>query len=157
MRILYSDQPRFRPEESGQSIFLAGPTPRESGTPSWRPDAIDRLRQLDFTGYVLIPERSDWSVQFDYVDQTEWEFAGLENAGCIVFWIPRKMETMPALTTNVEFGRYCHRKNVVYGRPEEADNIRYLDWLFQRVNPEKGNGPFSTLHETLEQAVRILS
>ena len=54
MNVVFSDQTL---ELSQPSIFLAGPSPRSSGVPSWRPQALDLLRALGFSGTVLVPER----------------------------------------------------------------------------------------------------
>src|SRR5581483_11776507 len=98
----------YTPEEivTHRSIFLAGPTPRSSHVKSWRPEAINILRESNFSGTVLVPERRDWTVKFDYIEQVEWEWKGLEDCSIIVFWVPRDLQTMPAFTTNVEFGSY---------------------------------------------------
>lgn len=129
LKILYSDDEIFDGKDA--SIFLAGPSPRKSDVQSWRPKAIEILKEAGFEGTILVPERKDWSVQFDYIDQVKWEQAGLKLASIIVFWVPRNMETMLGLTTNVEFGYWVSKspKRVVYGRPHGAANTRYLDWL----------------------------
>jgi hypothetical protein len=131
MNELYSDQPPFKGTE--KSIFLAGPTPRNPEVPSWRPEALKILEELKFEGTVLIPERQDGSSKIDYIDQVEWEAYGLRLCSVIVFWVPRNMTTMPALTTNVEFGYWMAKSSerIVYGRPQNAESCRYLDWLFQ--------------------------
>ena len=151
MQVRYSDEPVF---SDGLSIFLAGPTPRSKDTKSWRPEAVQILKELGFKGTVLVPERKDWSIQFDYTDQVDWEFAGLATSTVIVFWVPRDMTTMPALTTNVEFGFWTALKPgaVVYGRPDNAASVRYLDWMYGRV---AGKEPLQTLGETLRVAVEL--
>src|SRR5262249_18318687 len=103
MNVVYADQV---PEIQHPSIFLAGPTPRRADVRSWRPEALEVLRDLGFSGTVLVPERRDWAVRFSYLDQVEWEYAGLEACSVLAFWVPREMETLPGFTTNVEFGRY---------------------------------------------------
>ena len=151
MQTRYADEPSF---EGGLSIFLAGPTPRNKDVKSWRPTAIELLRdQLNFAGTVLIPERKDWSAKFDYTDQTEWEAAGLKHATAIVFWVPRQMDVMPALTTNVEFGFWMARapEKVLYGRPDSAVYVRYLDWMYAKYTGGKTHA--TTLEETLRNAV----
>jgi hypothetical protein len=42
---------------------------------------------------VLVPERRDWSVRFDYLDQVEWEYRGLETCSILAFWVPRNLDT----------------------------------------------------------------
>jgi hypothetical protein len=170
MRTLHSDEERFG---GGPSIFLAGPTPRwvrrswlgsvwhgvltklglRSEVTSWRPEAVRILRELGFQGTVLIPERTDWLAQFDYTDQTEWEDAGLSGSTVTIFWVPREMKSMPALTTNVEFGEWIARTpdKVLYGRPKKAEHIRYLDWKYKKLT---GRTPSKTLENLLREAVR---
>jgi Nucleoside 2-deoxyribosyltransferase like len=150
MQSVYSDQePSFEPP----SIFLAGPTPRTDQVASWRIQALAHLQALDFAGTVLIPERHDWLSLFDYTEQVEWEFACLEAATVIVFWIPRDLVLLPGFTTNVEFGRYVSSGRCVYGRPDSAPRNRYLDWLYQKLT---GEAPHTSLHGTLNAAVRRL-
>jgi hypothetical protein len=115
----------------GKSLFLAGPTPRSADVQSWRPEALDLLGQLHFKGTVLIPERRDWTTKFEYNEQVEWEWQGLENCDAIVFWIPRNLKTgVFGLTTNIEFGMYVKSGKIRYGRPDSADNVSYLDSLY---------------------------
>jgi hypothetical protein len=147
VNVVYSDQPvvTARP-----SLFLAGPTPRSSDVPSWRPEAVELLRGLGFRGTVLVPERRDWAAKFDYADQVEWEFAGLEGCSAVVFWVPRRVPDLAGFTTNVEFGRYVGSGRCVYGRPDGAAHTRYLDWLYAKVT---GRRPEPTLLATLTAAV----
>src|SRR4051812_6654080 len=128
MKVFYSDQSLDVVDWKVPSLFLAGPTPRNKNVPSWRPEALTILESLNYNGQVLIPERGDWKSLIEYTHQVEWEDTGLLNACRIVFWVPRNMETMPALTTNVEFGRFYQDLRMIYGRPDDADHIRYLDW-----------------------------
>lgn len=150
MEVLFADQPQV---VRHPSLFLAGPTPRSAGVASWRPETLDILRRLGFAGVVLVPERRDWSVKFDYLDQVEWEYAGLEACSALVFWVPRDVETLPGFTTNVEFGRYVGSGRLVYGRPESAPHTRYLDWLYRKLT---GRQPQATLEDTLRAALALL-
>src|SRR5262249_3615338 len=130
MKVVYADDALdVRPP----SIFLVGPTPRTPEVRSWRPEALDVLRELGFAGMVLVPERRDWSVTFSYLDQVEWEYAGLEACTVLAFWVPRDVPTLPGFTTNVEFGRYVGSGRCVYGRPDDAPHTRYLDWLYRKL------------------------
>lgn len=150
MRIRFADQDLVI---TAPSLFLAGPTPRESTVTSWRLDALKLLEQLNFRGTVLVPERQDWQTRFDYQDQVEWEYAALEQASVIVFWIPRDLVHLPGFTTNVEFGRYVGTKRCVYGRPPNAPKTQYLDWLYEKL---QGQAPCESLDQTLKQALTCL-
>ncbi|MCX4248372.1 MAG: nucleoside 2-deoxyribosyltransferase domain-containing protein [Bacilli bacterium] len=149
MIINYSDQEVIKGEKS---IFLAGPTPRGENIISWRTDACEILKQFDFDGVVYVPEYSTWKPKEDYVDQAMWERIALINATVILFWIPRKLPDMAAFTTNVEFGYWLHSGKVIYGRPNDASKIKYLDWLY-RLDYDKN--PYETLQSLLEASVEL--
>jgi hypothetical protein len=85
---------------------------------------LDLLRGLGFAGTVLVPERRDWPAKFNYLDQVEWEYAGLEGCTVIAFWVPRDLQSLPGFTTNVEFGRYVGSGRCVYSRPDGAPHTR---------------------------------
>ena len=150
MQVIYSDQTHHGFDNS---IMLCGPTPRRSDVLSWRPEAISILEELNFSGKVFVPERLDWSVKFDYVDQILWERKALDECSVIVFWVPRNMETMPALTTNIEFGYYMASspERVLFGRPPTSVHNGYLDWLFH--NRKENSKIHDSLETLLEEAV----
>lgn len=148
MHVCYAKQDP--PKSWAHAIFLAGPTPRDSETPSWRPEALRLLEEAGYDGVVFVPESADGQFKGSYTDQVEWEERGLEMADRIVFWVPRDLRTMPAFTTNVEFGRYVQSGKVILGRPDGAPKTRYLDWL-----GEKNDVPiFETLKATLAEATK---
>lgn len=136
-----------------KSIFLAGPTPRpgKNGEPrplSWRPEAIELLRELGFTGTVFVPEDADWSPKFSYDDQVDWELQALNAATVVVFWIPRT-ELMPAFTTNVEYGMFISKPNTIVGAPPEAEKMKYLQHLADIYHKEV----YTDLRTTLAVAI----
>jgi len=127
-------------------IFLAGPTPRSADVKSWRPEAIEWFEKYMFFGSLFIPEtRGD--EPFDWERQVAWEEEGLARAKAIMFWVPREMKTMPALTTNIEFGMHLKSGKVVLGTPSEAQAVRYM-----RHYAEKYLIP---TEDTLEDTVKI--
>lgn len=152
MTVIYSDQ--ILPEDLTSSIFLAGPTPRDKITKSWRPEAIQILTDSGFTGKVFIPEHKDPNVGYDYLTQVEWEQKALENSTAIVFWVPRDLKTMPAMTTNVEFGIYHKQPNVFYGRPNSAPKCGYLDFCYKK---ERGKDAYETMESTLMAAASFVN
>ena len=105
-----------------------------------------------FDGIVLIPERREWNVGFDYLEQVEWEYTGLELADVLLFWIPRDLNYFPGFTTNVEFGRYVGSGRMVYGRPDGRLHNRYLDWLYLKVS---GLSPHTNLADTIRDAIHL--
>ena len=136
----------------GPSIFLAGPTPRSADVPSWRPKAFELLEELGFEGTVFAPEDSKFSPRFDYMDQVEWEEAGLTRADVIVFWVPRELKTMPGFTTNIEWGRWCDSGKVVLGAPVDAPKLAYMRYYATKLNVPQAD----TLKGTLQAALQLL-
>ena len=152
MIINYSDQPVLTAKKS---VFLAGPTPRCKDVPSWRPTACRYLEDLFFDGIVYVPEFSTGKVQFNYDNQVEWEWEALEKASIIAFWVPRnKSIDMLGLTTNIEFGYYVRDSKVLYGRPDNADTIRYMDKLYKRHH---NRIIYNDLFELCNSVVTLLS
>lgn len=149
MIINYSDQEVIKGKKS---IFLAGPTPRGENAISWRTEACQTLKNLDFDGIIYVPEYSTWKPKEDYVDQAMWEREALTSATVILFWVPRKLPDMPAFTTNVEFGYWLHSGKVIYGRPDDASKITYLDWLYQTDYHQK---PYTDLESLLKASVEL--
>ncbi len=147
--INYSDEEVIHGKKG---IFLAGPTPRDKNIISWRIDAIEELKEFGFEGVIYSPENSDGSPKADYVDQAVWEREALSEASVIVFWIPRELETMPAFTTNVEFGYWINRNKIVYGRPDNARKTKYLDWLYDVDYMEK---PYNNLSALLKRSITL--
>ena len=82
MKINYSDE---NVSDNIESIFLAGPTPRDTETISWREEAIRILEHLNYEGLVYVPERKNDDHNFDYDNQVEWEREALYKAKTIDF------------------------------------------------------------------------
>jgi len=136
MNIYYSDM--ALPKMLGKSIFLAGPTPRDDSTKSWRVEAVDILEEMGYDGTVCIPERSTGWAGVDYCEQVEWEHEALSKCDSIMFWIPRNIDGgMPGFTTNIEFGIHFDSIKTFYGRPILADKTRYLDHIYMKVHPDR--------------------
>ena len=149
----YSNYPVIK-DSNKSSIFLAGPTPRSSEVISWRNEAINILKQLDYNGIIYIPECDFLNSNFDYTTQVEWEWEAMEYADIILFWVPRSKE-LPGFTTNVEFGYWLgkNRQKVYYGRPDEAINNRYLDALYFKLNKRQ---PFNSLFGLIYDIIHVL-
>lgn len=133
MEVIYAQTPV---KTDKPSIFLAGPTPRDKDVPSWRPDMLEYLR--DFDGYVFVPEFESEvfeSEGFDYDAQVEWEHEALSASTTIIFWIPRDMATMPALTTNDEWGYWKAKapEKLVLGFPKGTDKVRYQEYWANKL------------------------
>lgn len=132
-----------------ESIFLAGPTPRDENGTDWRPGAIDLFERhltSDITLFVPAPFVDKYPEREQNYDcQIRWEDQALNFADVILFWVPRELNHMPAFTTNVEFGAWIKSGKVVYGRPDDAPKCGYLDW-HARKN-------FVPIRETLNQTI----
>lgn len=146
MQIVYSDQQL--PNKSLKTIFLAGPTPRDKETASWRDEAIQIFKDLNYDGTIFIPERSD-GVYSDYIEQIDWELSAMKRADIILFWIPRELNNMPGFTTNVEFGSWVDSGKAVVGFPLDAEKVRYLEELAKRSEVVC----HSTLEDTIKNAI----
>ena len=153
MKINYSDEEVLKGEKS---IFLAGPTPRSKNVETWRNEAIEILKTLEFNGIVYVPERNFDDRTFNYDDQVEWEKEALHNSDIIVFWVPRSLPDMPAFTTNIEFGYWLAKDSdkVIYGRPDNSEKNRYLDWLYET---ETNRLPINNLTNILESAINVVN
>lgn len=152
MRVVYARE--AMPTVGTASIFLAGPSPRGTGVPSWRPEALAILETLGFDGHVYVPEpRSGVWDKIDPAGKTEqiiWEDTALERSDVVVFWIPRDLENLPGLTTNDEWGRWKESGKVVLGTPPGAPHTNY-----QRHYAKTLSIPmFDTLADTLAGAVK---
>ena len=150
--VIYAQEP-FLADTGQPEIFLAGPTPRHPGMSSWRPDAMRLLREQGFDDIILNPEpRNGTFGDFDYTAQIDWEWAGLDRAHIILFWVPRQLDTIPAFTTNVEFGMWCRSGKVVFGGPPAAPKNKYL----RRTAELLGIPVAHTLQQTVENALQLL-
>lgn len=141
-------------EEGQVSIFLAGPTPRSKKIISWRNDAIKILNKFEYNGVVFIPEEREGKIRDDYINQADWEYEALSNSDLIIFWVPRSLPEMPAFTTNIEFGLWIRSGKILYGRPDNAKKIRYLDWLYNKLLFKK---PINNLEDLLKECIANLN
>lgn len=148
MILVYSGE--NAPQEMRKSIFLAGPTPREVSVKSWRPEAIEILRRLNYDGVVFVPEFRNGGQVICYDGQVEWEERYLNMADCILFWIPRDMKTMPALTTNTEWGVWCDSGKVVFGAPDNAEKVDYQRYYAQKLLVPASNNLEDTIRFAIE-------
>lgn len=140
------------------SIFLAGPSHRDwdayERDDHWRIEATYILEELGFPGTVFSPEPFTVALpdETDYElrkRQIAWEHQHLELATVVAFWVPRNMQTLPGLTTNIEFGEYLRSGKIILGYPPGAERMQYLD-----IRAQQHNVPIRhTLAETMKCAV----
>src|SRR5205823_12229976 len=152
MQVVYARQDHAN--AARPALFLAGPTPRSPEVSSWRPDALRLLDELLFPGAVFVPEDAGTGgLSVSYEEQVRWEWACLERAEAIVFWVPRELTTLPGFITNIEFGLYCRSGKVLLGYPLGAPKMRYLTMLAGSCNIPV----FHDLSDLLRGAVARLS
>ena len=147
------------------SIFLAGPTVRgnQPHLTSWRYDAIEIFKELNFNGSLIVPEftsKTESDKGKNWVPM--WEYNGLKSCDTILFWIPRTRELI-GLTTNWEQG-YWMGKNIakcVYGRPDESFRNNYNDLMWKQIikeyneinNNKLVDIIYKTLYNTINKAI----
>lgn len=167
MQVVYAREPF--PDRWTKSVFLAGPTPRGDGTPSWRPEALRILEELGFDGVVFVPEDRDITgcaiTPENYKPQILWEDEGLNRADVVIFWVARDLTLvpkekpddpdemkMPAFTTNIEWGEYFDSGKVALGYPQETPKVGYF-----RTKAEWLGVPIAhTLEATVAQALAMI-
>ena len=147
------------PQSYNASIFLVGPTPRTNEVKSWRPKALKALseayknQQLEIVVFIPEPRNGVYSSNY-IIKQVEWEKQHLEMADAILAWVPRDMNTsLTGLTTNIEFGKYVESGKLFYGRPDNAEHIRYLDWMYANVT---GRQPLNSLAALTDEITTYL-
>ena len=136
---------------------MAGPTPRSDDVESWRPEAIEVIKKFGITKTIYIPEARDGKSWPDYDDNFEWELSALKRASNILFWVPRDMETMPALTTNVEFGYWvaeCPEKCYL-GYPTDCPGVKKNRYLVKLYEMFAKDGPCHTLEDLVAKIIKI--
>lgn len=148
------------------TVFLAGPTVRgnQPHLISWRFEASRLFKQKGFWGNIIIPEFTDKTESDKYrYDIPVWEFNGLSKCHIIMFWIPRTRELI-GLTTNHEHGYWMARERgkVIYGRPDDAYRVSYLDIMWAEDAKRRGEEVggihipcpiYNTLEKTVEAAM----
>ena len=111
-----------------------------------------KLKNTPIQTGTTIPEFADKTESDKYrYDIPVWEFNGLSKSNVIVFWIPRTRELI-GLTTNHEHGYWMgrDRSKVVYGRPDDAYRVTYLDIMWvEDLNEQGQNAPFTILWKKL--------
>lgn len=150
-----------RLENVRNSIFLAGPCPREDFSDDWRLEAFATLDRLGFEGVAITPTNENYGKMmsdFSMSDgealakQTRWESDAMHLASAIVMWIPRSPEH-PARTTNIEFGEWYREPRVFVGWPDGAEHNEYIQVKLM----DSGKSRHCTLESLLAAAVLSLN
>lgn len=133
------------------SVFLAGPCPRDPAVKDWRGEFIALLDAKAKEANVVIDVLNPTNRHFDdanYVKQLDWEHEGLAMSSIAVFWVPRT-EQNPAFTTNVEFGEWFQSDKCICGGPKDGWKNRYLEQRFNSI----GNKWLYSLEEMVNAVV----
>jgi nucleoside 2-deoxyribosyltransferase len=121
----------------------------------WRYRSIQLLESFGYDGVLFIPEynpNNPDAHNIEYEDQIQWELDAMNMADVIVFFVPRSLDSLPAFTTNVEFGYWLRSGKIVFGDTPHAEKNRYLKDLMgidQAGTPQKG------LVETIRKATQL--
>ncbi|MET3987574.1 nucleoside 2-deoxyribosyltransferase domain-containing protein [Streptomyces sp. PvR034] len=117
------------PASWAAAVYLCGPTPVDPAEPSWRPDAVAALRAAwAGTGrlVVFLPEPAPGGGYPPYAAQIAWEEEAMRRSDAILFWIPRDMERLPGLVSNIKWGAWSGSGRAVLGAPPQAERMAYL-------------------------------
>lgn len=157
MNVIRYEIPIEQIDFSLPTVFLAGPTVRGNQLHliSWRFGAIKLFEERRFDGNLIVPEFTDRTESDKYrYDLPVWEFGGLTKCHVILFWVPRTRELI-GLTTNHEFGYWMarSRNKMVYGRPDDAYRIKYLDIMWVEDSKRTGVAVACPIYDTLEKTV----
>ena len=152
-----TDKNTFKDYTDKPIIILAGPTVRgnQPHLTSWRFEAIEEFKKQGFDGTLIVPEFNNKTESDKHrPDIPLWEYEGLKIADCILFWIPRTRELI-GLTTNWEHGYWVGRARhkMVYGRPDDAYRIQYLDIMWKADEDQYQTAIDTTIHNTLTNTV----
>ena len=129
------------------SIFLAGPCPREDFSSDWRYEAFDILEELGFTGTVITPTNEQYKEyekgkHLTKIEmrkkQVDWERRMMYSCSALVFWVPRD-EEHPARTTNIEFVEWYKKPGVFFGWPDNAIHNEYFECKLDEQKKYKTN------------------
>ena len=120
------------------AIFLAGPCPRVDYNDDWRFEAIKYLEELGWDGFIFNPTNPEYDTKDPtYLEkQTMWEVEAMRSADKVIFWIPRNKEH-PALTTNIELGRFLDVDKIdriIIGMPDWAEKNNYIKIRLKMLN-----------------------
>ncbi|MEU3680441.1 nucleoside 2-deoxyribosyltransferase domain-containing protein [Streptomyces sp. NPDC030592] len=118
-----------QPESWDAAVYLCGPTPTDPEEPSWRPSAVAALRAAwDGAGRlaVFLPEPTADGSYPPYADQIAWEEEAMRRSDVVLFWIPREMNRLPGLVSNIKWGVWYDSGRAVLGAPPEAERMAYL-------------------------------
>lgn len=145
-------------ENLHNSIFLAGPCPRENYDDDWRFEAFKILNNMGYDGTVITPTNPGFNKARELYGeqtiehQTAWEREAMNKCSALVFWIARS-KTKPARTTNIEFGEWYKKKGVYVGWPEDAIHNEYIA---VKLNEQKKT-PYDSLENMLADVVEKIS
>ena len=81
-----------------------------------------------------------------------WQQEPTADATLILFWVPRNKKTLPGFTTNIEFGYWLNSGKIIYGRPDTAEEIGYLDFIYKQKYQKE---PINNLDELVYESIKL--
>lgn len=121
-------KPQEYPKKLMNSIFLAGPCPRKKTDDDWRDDFCKKLIKKGFKGDIINPTNRNWVDDEPnyYQKQCQWEQDMMKMSSVVIFRIDRNAQH-PALTTNIEFGKWSDRPNdIIVCIPPKSEKCNYI-------------------------------
>lgn len=105
--------------EGSKSIFLAGSI-EMGNAEKWQDKVVSLMRDTNWT--ILNPRRDDWDSSWSqsinnkrFVEQVEWELAGLEKANIILMYFDKNTESPITL---LELGLHARSHKLIVVCPE---------------------------------------
>ncbi len=120
--------------KSEKGIYLANPTKEVEL------EALSTLEQKGFDGVVYIGG----------IAEREWNEEAIKNSNAVVLWVSKPQSETPSFTRCVNFEELISTGKLLYGRPNDADRLKYIDWLYEFDMSEK---PFASMEELIDTAI----
>lgn len=143
------------------SIFLAGCSYRDGSlnSMSWRREIELIIQQkevetsVEFT--LIIPEMNpNIPLYLTSEDIYRWETFMLSRSSSILFWIPRDMQDLPGLTTNIEFGEWMSKEGVFVGYPDDAEKNGSIKVRCEHYNKVIHNNLYGLVQAVIDDLLR---
>lgn len=127
-----------------KSIFLFGIKRNGKYETSWMEEACEKLEEKGFKGIVYIPSGKD--------EDRDWEVEAMANASVLACWVQEDVQTDKWWAMPFDLGKIFETGKVIYGRPDDMDMSRHIDWLYDAdYNAE----PKNSLDDLVDQAIDV--
>jgi hypothetical protein len=98
---------------------------------------------------VFIPEPRNGIYSNNYFEQVEWEKRYLDMADAILAWIPSNFNS------SLKFGKYVDSGKLFYGRPDDTDQVGYLDWMYIKATGRQVSNSLRTLAKQVVNYLQV--